>query len=456
MCASQNEHMPPRISTHKLLLILLGSALLLGTLATIFGTRGKEREEPTVPSPLPTTATTSPNPSAYYYHRPSYFEFIIAKNWDSVPLAELKLPEDLRAAQFAFQKSGTGCIMVYGEAPNDFLKNYRQTSFADRINIQDGQFAPSWYLHKKYPPDNLEFQWEGKQPFRNEVLMGQFGIFTSRDRDMSYEFILYDTNGDVVDDTCTNDVLDMVRTLRKRIETVKLDGNSRGVVFFSGYNDEKRLFLLADGDPIVHRTTVPVPSFRMTPLVRDNGLYYLRNDDKLYFGDIFSGTERVALGAGDADPDTVINEFYFHGNSIFYLYGPWCQEYLARCNLSLFEYNQKNGTHTLLASPVTSRRIAGYNSTLNTLDMYWSEGDGGCFWATTERFEFMTLTLRKGPDYSGCDEEFTSTNTAFEKSLREFNEYRGVSSLYSTTTTSIRIEVQLPGPREELRFELSQ
>ncbi|MDP3996487.1 MAG: hypothetical protein Q8P86_02225 [bacterium] len=361
---------------------------------------------------------------------PQNFEFTPASGWQELDGENLELPKDMEQALFAFENSANSCVMAYVRSSQSLFggSTYRQTSFADRVMTTEGrQFDSSWYLHTGSLPDNFEFQWEGKQTFPGEVrIVHHGGSFSSGEENSVTAFILYDKNGNPVPDTCSDDFSQMISTIRERYETKKITDKSSGVVYFDT-REKDRLFsgtyitsviFRPDGSNIDYLAAeLPKMSYGPAPIVYDGIIYHAENG-RLKTLNIIT-QETADLDNLGLSGNAVVVEFFFTENYMLYLAGPDCNEYLAKCHLDLYAYDMRSGDRKLLASGVSSRQIIGYSEEDNLLLMEWGEGDGGCFWGTTEMYDFSKQELLRGEDYGSCGDE-----ADYETEAQKANDFR--------------------------------
>jgi hypothetical protein len=108
-----------------------------------------------------------------------------------------------------------------------------------------------------------------------------------------------------------------------------------------------------------------------------------------------------------------INEFFVYEQQLYYLSGENCNEYLARCNLELHEFNLLTKEDFTLATQVISREIIGYDKELQKLYLKYQDGDAGCSWHTLQEYDFVSHLFKKTASASHCDDEELSEDMAY-------------------------------------------
>jgi hypothetical protein len=144
----------------------------------------------------------------------------------------------------------------------------------------------------------------------------------------------------------------------------------------------------------------------------DNTFYYLKNDVGLVSHDVFTGEEKILVfGVAtipqypfDQSQEVYMNDFYFADNKIFALMGPFCNEYMAKCNNELVTFDLNGSNKTVLASGITDRNIVGYDKAEQKLVMRYTDGDAGCAWGQYNEYDFETKKISLIGDASGCYE----------------------------------------------------
>jgi hypothetical protein len=86
----------------------------------------------------------------------------------------------------------------------------------------------------------------------------------------------------------------------------------------------------------------------------------------------------------------IVNDFFIYGDVLYYLSGGNCNYYMAKCNLTLRQYNLVSKQDKVLANNITFPKIMGYDAPLNKLYMKSTFGDAGIYAQSIEEYDFVT------------------------------------------------------------------
>ncbi len=387
-----------------------------------------------VSTPDPITISGRLEGNNYYFIQEN-FEFTKLPDWTLIKSTEINLPKDLSGAQFALKKNDTECVMAYLHVPYDGgFGNYEQTSFGPRLHtVEKQQLDSSWYVHSELLNSDFKFQWEGKQPMLNEILIYNNNLVVNRNMESEQKiFILYDEGGDVVSDVCTSDFTNMLTSLITRYDQTKVDDQSIGIISVGKLHyttESPSLFFVSRNDSIVRKVVDVNMDSNPVPMVYKNNIYFTQ-DGILKILNVFdqqiTDIPEIKVEAGN-----IVNAFYIYNDKIFYLEGKSCIDYMERCNSKLYEFNLIDKTKTLLTENITSRNFVNYDTQNNRLNMFTSEGDAGCFWANSEAYDFQGRRIVPVDKYEGCISENETTENPSLKNFRSF-----IAQGYSQSTST--------------------
>lgn len=355
----------------------------------------ESKNSPSQTNGLPATAE---NERMIYW--PDNFGIDIPPDWTKVLVDEIALPKGLRDVQFAYRKNDTSCVFVYLHAAEP--ESYRHISFAKFVVTRDGdQLSPQWYLDEKDVPRGFEFRWEERQPSRGEVRMSRY---RSTDTFVT-TFALYSADQGIVPDSCESDTSAMLGSIASEFERIGIGSDSDGIAYIdSSWNETTHLKFIPKEDPIVRIVMeLDVAHGGPAPAVHQGTLYAVSHGD-LKTVDIASGRYENAIDKLSGDGQ-VVNEYFFSGDRIYYLFGSYCGGYMDICDLSLYEYDGATRQSKLLAEHLPYRNILTYDGRKNILFLRYSVGDAGCFSSQTGGYDFASGKIVRLPNVSGCASE---------------------------------------------------
>lgn len=204
-------------------------------------------------------------------------------------------------------------------------------------------------------------------------------------------------------------------------ERITINAGSDGVAFFvDGPSDSVKLMFAPEGSG-AGRLAADLSIYNYPqPHIYKEKLYYISGGN-LKRNEIVGNSVSDVLDV-KAEGKNVVNEIFFHEGKLFYLYGEYCQLYLAKCDLKLYEYDFEKASSTMLAQNVKYRTLLGYVSAENALYMMHSEADAGCFFADAAKYDFAQKKLITAGKYNGCT-DLTSTTTELTKGEKEFDAF---------------------------------
>lgn len=98
-----------------------------------------------------------------------------------------------------------------------------------------------------------------------------------------------------------------------------------------------------------------------------------------------------------------VSDYLFDGDWLYYLAGPFCNEYKAACDGTLRVFNLKTEKTLDIASHIYKRNIAGFDATHSNLIFSEGFGDAGCQSATFSKLNLSTAAISELPSFSWCE-----------------------------------------------------
>lgn len=247
-------------------------------------------------------------------------------------------------------------------------------------------------------------------------------------QESSYSLLLHQNQKPITQD-CVKDFIHMLSGIDLKADLYSLTANSEGYLtvklndrrigWTEGFSDQSAVVVFTDMED--KKTVLAnLDSVVLSMQLAGGKLYFINNKGLLSAIDLQTKqVETIPLPAISPAEDasrSMLNTFFIYGNRLFYLTGKNCNEYMARCDLVLHEFNLDTKQDSELADQVSSRDILGLDTSLNVLQLRHSEGDAGCSWRSYEEYNFNTKVLQKTGNYSYCLEEsddgtYKDTNT---------------------------------------------
>ncbi len=146
-----------------------------------------------------------------------------------------------------------------------------------------------------------------------------------------------------------------------------------------------------------------------------NKLYFVGLNGQLSSFDILSkhieniSLPGVQLAQNSTLPNTIVNNFFIYKDVLYYLSGENCNYYMAKCDLTLYQYNLFSKQSKVLAKNIDSPDIMGYDPILNKLYLRWTFGDAGAYLVSVKEYDFGTNQINLVAKVSHGQEEFTNS-----------------------------------------------
>ncbi|MDB5238620.1 MAG: hypothetical protein JWM46_890 [Candidatus Kaiserbacteria bacterium] len=345
-----------------------------------------------VPQPVPPVSSDT-----HYLYAPGNVQFDIAPGW-VLATDTVALPKDISGLRFAFLKQGTPCVFAYVRMTSAEREAYVQTSFAERIFSgpnDANQFDSSWYIRKTDTPAGFAFDWDARQPFRNEVRImppGYLGRWEYGDHMRA--FLLYDEDGTTVPDECNADVNSMLHTLVEYYPTTTLSRDAVG----SLYIKYSKVLLLGDDD--IARLVYELPAGASDFMFARNRIYYragssVRFYDLLQMADGVTGVRPLATDANYS--------YLVSGASIFSISDGSCAPDVP-CKQKLYDMDIGTGLSSFLGD-VSANSIMGFSTKDQAVYLEWAHGDAGCASSAVTRYSIIRGVMEDVGNFSSCQED---------------------------------------------------
>ena len=165
------------------------------------------------------------------------------------------------------------------------------------------------------------------------------------------------------------------------------------------------------------------PASRYT--FHDKSFYFIGKDGGLtkVNSDLYTINNSIlTLQKGD-----YISDYFIRDNFIYYLVGPFCNEYMGKCNNSIMAFNVLTKKSEKLTTNIQENTISGFSRDGKKLILSNGSGDAGCAWEKFTTFDLITNTITDTKDFVWCIEEKETEETL--KKRKEFTE-----NIYPKTT----------------------
>jgi hypothetical protein len=371
-------------------------------------------------------------------------------DWEQVDADEVAWPDNLEVnSHFAFRKKGTSCLLSFVEIENEWRDHYTQAAFFPRIeNVDDNQINLDWYAPNENLPDNFEFMGRNHRFIPGEIIIDHTNYGALDGWAQTNAFLVFDEEEQPFSVICERDVIDMLSSIRERLEETTISTESIGEFFIARTNDSEaglRALFRPEGSD----QTFKLGDFGQIPFepILYEDILYLVTDGKINTYNILSNQMTnlpIRLENG-----VVVNAMHIADDRLFYLAGLSCTDYRAKCNNTLYEYDFESQQSHELANDLRSREIAGLES--DVLYMWYGDGDAGCFWSSTESYSFASGEVVEGESFSSCEGDPEN------ESIREaYLSYREDHRPYITNTRSLWIENRDITPLEMSELDRGQ
>jgi hypothetical protein len=366
-------------------------------------------------------------PGTEFVYRPGNFAITPNADWIQAEVSATSLPTGFLALKFAFKKEGTSCVLGYVDEPVQapWRESYKQTTPGERVYLGKTQIDSWWWVPKGVLPDGFEPQFEGRLPFAGEVLVGTAGYVVPVSESRS-SFVLYAEDGTTVPDECVSENTAILKTYRDAFERAVVGGSGLMRIIQSSMLGTSFLAFKADGDDTYKKIESGTMSYESN-VVFDDKVYTIR-DGRLVVINPFPESVSPFPGIETSASRTVLR-FYIDGEHLWYLLGaPGCVDYMARCDLALYEINARGGRPVLLAETMhlESGSIVGYDPNQRILYVRSSFGDAGAYHYTIYAYSYETGAVTEILEDGGSADDPPAEHAEANAKLKEIQDSVGL------------------------------
>ena len=337
------------------------------------------------------------------------FYFNVLPSWTQIATSTIVLPYKITNPLFAITNKDSGCFIAYTEFPKQLNNGdiYNQTRYSYQFYNTGDTISVNRGVDSRYfSPNDLKLTQDRTPYLPYEIAYSYYpykNVFSTA-------FVLFMPGDGIVPERCDEDFVSMLSSLTRHYDSATVTSSSQGDLFIkTEYNNGKIISRLLFKD-IDTKIAKGVKEFEngSSFTVYDNKLFYINSNGLIFSLDPISKQEEKVFDLPSSNQlmtDNKINDFYIYKNRLFYLYGPPCLDYLAKCNLQLYEYDMTAKKSSFLAGDLVDRSILAYDKKENRLHLMYGDGDGGCGWWHNHVYDFSigkVVELDKG---SSCDDD---------------------------------------------------
>ncbi len=333
------------------------------------------------------------------------FALTMLQGWQQMDIRDAHMPKGIQGAEFALARSGTACVLAYVDSPaigNDSPPRalYIQTTPGERIFIGKTQMDAWWWAPRKGVSADFTPLFEGRMPLPGEMRMST-AVYTVPVSNGFAQFALFTSDGTSVPDICDSESNEMLRSLKDSFVSMSIDAASDGYLRILGSYIKGESFLSFRPISTGVYAYLPIDAHMQDSYVYRDMLYSIR-DGSIQVVDVFAAKTSVLPGVLTTQ-DAQVNGMYIKGDRLWYLLGhPGCNEYMARCALSLYEIPAGGGISKLLSTTtLESGSILGFDQEAGKLYVLSSFGDAGAYSYTISSYDYATGMIVKEVSDSG-------------------------------------------------------
>ena len=303
-------------------------------------------------------------------------------------------------------KHSSGCILSYGKIDTEALSSkYNSYQFNEITRDFWEKETKDIYLQSSH--FKIISFWQRNQ---NGGGTKYIGVYVNHfpQTDSQNSLVLY-SNGSTIDNDCVNDFLTLLTSgisLRDSLYIISPSSNGtieRNVSFNSvgmdpQWENTKTVLVFRDrnGNEQVLAYLDLYSNSAPQMQLAGNKIYFVGLRGQLSSIDLLSkqiediNLPEVGLAQKAPLPNNVVNDFFIYKNNLYYLFGENCNYYMAKCNLTLQQYDLASEQSKMLAKNIDSLSIVGYDPVLNKLYMRWAFGDAGFASQSITEYDFNT------------------------------------------------------------------
>lgn len=343
-----------------------------------------------------------------FLYMPRNLELRLNESWKPIPLSDVSLPKQYSGALFALKKENANCTLAY----------VRMSSNA--INAYEGERA--FMAKNPYTGDQYIGYLNGGAlvtPYPRGFLGGNHNWPSGNDDDVNYAsaFVMYSSQeGAQLDAVCVQDMETIMGQLRKHFDPVSLNADSNGILYIVservGDEEIDQMRFIPTGTTTAYAVMGLTATSRPLPQFVNNALYIVVQN-KLTAVDPFAKTStplpHIELPEGET-----INSFWIAGSKLIYLAGVNCNNYMAKCDLGLYEYDLTTNTPRKLAEHLSYRNIIGYDPVSQEILMTYVWADAGERSENSGVYHYATGQIQKVDSYELIEDRFTRSTATYD------------------------------------------
>lgn len=354
------------------------------------------------------------------------YVFRLDQDW-RVATTDIEVPRLYENPRYTLVNKDATCYITYLDSPkegsiqNGYIQSMYGYGFA---SVYEQQFSTLRLIDTQGRSggerDMAVSPWRPYE--KNEIsFSSRVGGFKS-DRDSG--LVLYAHKSATVSKACDEQFVGMLRTFEPQYMPVSISKVRDGTIeFIAEYGQEGSVLsftqsplrfvrVIWNGNDGIKKQLKKFNTLfsEEKVTVYKNIFYYIKEDVGLVSYNLFTDTETVVIKNSvnkDANKDRVVgvNEFFMYKNTLYTLQGEWCNDYMSKCTLKLFESNLDGANSILLAEGITDRDIIGFDAQTQSLYLRFAEGDAGCVWGTYHTYNLQTKKVTLLQEVSGCYSE---------------------------------------------------
>jgi hypothetical protein len=230
-------------------------------------------------------------------------------------------------------------------------------------------------------------------------------------------FVLFDDGtGAPWDGHCLSDTVKVMENVDWLYDPITLTSQSEGALYITSEaidgEEVDQLRFVPSGTDTPHTVIGMTATSHPMPQIVDGALYAVVGGD-LHIIDPFTKTTSNALDI-DLPENERVHAFLITSDKILYLTGMNCLNYLAKCNLSLREYDRTTKQSTTLTEKLPYRELIGYDSVAEEILLTWRDRDGSERWENSGIYEYADDSLREIKSLETEQARFTKVTPTYD------------------------------------------
>jgi hypothetical protein len=343
-----------------------------------------------------------------FLYMPRNLELRLSESWESISLSGSSLPQQYSGALFALRKEDANCNLAYVRMPSN------------AINAYEGERA--FMVNNSYTGDQYIGYTQGDAvvtAYPRGFLGGNHNWPSGNDDDVNYAsaFVMYPSQeGTRLDSVCIKDMETIMGQLRRHFDPISLGADSNGILYIVSerVDDEEvdQVRFMPTGTTTAYSVMGLTATSRPQPQFTNNTLYVVVQN-KLTAVDPFAKTSTPLQNIEIAEGET-INSFWVEGSKLIYLAGVNCNEYMAKCDLGLYEYDLSTNMPRKLAEHLSYRNIIGYDPVAREILMTYVWADGSERSENSGVYQYASGQIQKVDSYESIQSRFVKSTATYD------------------------------------------